>query len=139
MPTKKSMRSTRSASARSSARRTAAKKGASRRTSARRRSTAHLSGRRTNKSTSACITGAFEGDIMAKGHLCIAAGAKCVANVLGQNVQVDGFVQGRVTARNTMKLGSKAVIKGEIIADNLQAADGAVFIGHCTLGRRRAA
>ncbi len=76
---------------------------------------------------------------MAKGHLCIAAGAKCVANVLGQNVQVDGSVQGRVTARNQMKLGSKAVIKGEIFADNLQTADGAVFVGHCTLGRRRAA
>ena len=136
MPTKKSKRS---ASARSSARRMAAKKGASRRTSTRRRSTANLIARRTNKSTSACITGVFEGDIMAKGHLCIAAGAKCVANVLAHNVQVDGFVQGRVTARNQMKLGSKAMIKGELVADNLQAADGAVFIGHCTLGRRKAA
>ncbi len=66
-------------------------------------------------------------------------GAKCSANVQANNIQVDGSIKGNIFARNQVKLGKKAQIKGNISAFKFVAEEGAVFDGRIKLGRRKAA
>jgi cytoskeletal protein CcmA (bactofilin family) len=94
---------------------------------------------RSSGPQAASLTGTFQGDIRASGHLHIASGAKCSANVKAQSVNVDGSFNGKLVAQNQMKLGRKSQIRGEIVADKLVATDGASFFGTCKLGRMKAA
>lgn len=100
---------------------------------------ARKSSRGSAGSQAASLTGTFQGDIRADGHLHIASGAKCAANVKAQSVNVDGAFSGRLVARQRMKLGPRSQIRGEIVADKLTALDGASFFGTCRLGRAKAA
>jgi cytoskeletal protein CcmA (bactofilin family) len=120
--------------------RSSSKMGSMKRKTSRRRTRKHTSmSMHGDGSQSASITGTFSGAITAAGHLHIASGAKCQATVNASTVQVDGTVKGRLVAQNRMKLGSKAQIQGEIVADKLVASDGASFFGVCKLGRMRKA
>lgn len=80
------------------------------------------------------ILGNFEGSINAKGELQIAEGATCRATVDAGKVMVDGSVEGNMTARERVELTAKARVKGDVIAARLVVAEGASFIGHCTVG-----
>ncbi len=66
-------------------------------------------------------------------------GVKCSGNIQAGNVQIDGSVKGNILARNQVKLGKKANIKGNISAFKFVAAEGACFNGRINLGRRKAA
>ena len=66
-------------------------------------------------------------------------GVKCSGNIHAGNVQVDGSVNGNIFARNQVKLGKKAHIKGNIHAFKFVAEEGACFNGRMNLGRRKAA
>ncbi len=80
------------------------------------------------------ILGSFEGSITAKGELQIAEGATCRAAVDAAKVMVDGAVEGNVTARERVELTAKARVKGDLVAARLVVAEGATFVGHCTVG-----
>lgn len=47
---------------------------------------------------------------------------------------VDGQIEGNVTARERVELTAKARVKGDLVAARLVVAEGASFIGHCTVG-----
>jgi cytoskeletal protein CcmA (bactofilin family) len=49
-------------------------------------------------------------------------------------VQVDGLVEGNVTARERVELNSKAKVKGDLVTARLVVADGASFVGHVAVG-----
>lgn len=80
------------------------------------------------------ILGTFEGKIAAKGELQVASGATCRAAVDAQKVIVDGVVDGNVNARERVELTSKAKMTGDLVATKLVVAEGASFVGHCTVG-----
>jgi cytoskeletal protein CcmA (bactofilin family) len=80
------------------------------------------------------ILGNFEGSIHAKGELQIAEGATCRAAVDAGKVTVEGVVEGNMTARERVELTAKARVKGDVVAARLVVAEGASFIGHCTVG-----
>jgi len=80
------------------------------------------------------ILGSFEGTIAAKGELQIAEGAKCRAAVEASKVLVDGLVEGNLTGREKVELSSKARVKGDLVTARLVVAEGAAFVGHCTVG-----
>ncbi|TVQ30496.1 MAG: polymer-forming cytoskeletal family protein [Phycisphaeraceae bacterium] len=80
------------------------------------------------------ILGTFEGKISAKGELHVAEGANCKASVEAGAVQVDGSVEGDLTARDRLQLNPKARIKGDMTAAKLVVAEGASFTGHCRIG-----
>lgn len=93
----------------------------------------HIKGDMTFDST-ARILGTFEGRIAAKGELQIADSATCKAAVEAAKVLVDGNVDGNVTAREKVELTAKAKMKGDLVAAKLVVAEGASFVGHCTVG-----
>jgi cytoskeletal protein CcmA (bactofilin family) len=93
----------------------------------------HIKGDMTFDGT-ARLLGSFEGTITAKGELQIAQGATCKAAVDAAKVTVDGDVDGNVTARDRVELTSKAKMKGDVVALRLVVAEGASFVGHCTVG-----
>jgi len=49
-------------------------------------------------------------------------------------VTVDGTIDGNVTARERVELTGKAKMKGDLISARLLVAEGASFVGHCTVG-----
>ena len=129
---------------RSTAKRTGSKRSSSRRlsakrTSPKRRSTARKSAKRSTSSKIAHITGSFDGNINTSGQLHFASGAKCSGNIQAGSIQIDGAIKGSVFARNQVKLGKKAQIKGKISAFKFVAEEGACFDGYFKLGRRKAA
>jgi cytoskeletal protein CcmA (bactofilin family) len=93
----------------------------------------HIKGDMTFDGT-ARLLGTFEGTITAKGELQIAQGATCKAAVDAAKVTVDGEVDGNVTARDRVELTAKAKMKGDVVASRLVVAEGASFVGHCTVG-----
>lgn len=66
-------------------------------------------------------------------------GVKCSGNIQAGNVMVDGSIKGNIMARNQVKLGKKAMIKGNISTFKFVAEEGACFNGKMNLGRRKAA
>ena len=93
----------------------------------------HIKGDMTFDGT-AKILGSFEGTIAAKGELQIAESAKCKAAVEAGKVLVDGSVEGNLTARDRVELTAKARVKGDLVTSRLVVAEGASFVGHCTVG-----
>lgn len=93
----------------------------------------HIKGEMTFDGT-AKLLGTFEGKISAKGDLHVADGATCRAVVEAGRVTVDGTIDGNVTARERVELTGKAKMKGDLISARLLVAEGASFVGHCTVG-----
>lgn len=93
----------------------------------------HISGE-MRFGNSAKILGTFEGKITAKGELQVAEGATCRATVDATDVVIDGVHEGDVHAKERVQLNPKARMAGDLIAAKLVVAEGASFVGHCTVG-----
>ena len=129
---------------RSNAKRSTAKRSSSRRISAKRgspkrKSSARKSHKSSSSSKIAHISGFFAGSITSPGQIHFVPGAKCNGNVQANSIQIDGTIKGNIFARNQVKLGKKAHVKGNISAFKFVAEEGACFDGHIKLGRRKAA
>lgn len=85
------------------------------------------------------ILGTFEGRITTKGELQVAESATCRATIEAGQVNLDGNIEGDVTARERLELSTKARLKGNIVAARLSVAEGAVIVGHVTIGQESAA
>lgn len=93
----------------------------------------HISGE-MRFGNSARILGTFEGKIAAKGELQVAEGATCRATVDATDVVIDGVHEGDVNAKEKVQLNPKARMAGDLVAAKLVVAEGASFVGHCTVG-----
>lgn len=93
----------------------------------------HISGE-MRFGNSARILGTFEGKITAKGELQVAEGATCRATVEATDVVIDGVHEGDVSAKEKVQLNPKARMAGDLVAAKLVVAEGASFVGHCTVG-----
>ncbi len=80
------------------------------------------------------LLGTFEGKISAKGELKVAKGATCAAEVEAGKVTIDGTVNGNMVGRDRVQLSSSAQMRGDLVAAKLVVEEGAVFVGHCTVG-----
>lgn len=80
------------------------------------------------------VNGKFDGRIAGKGELHVNDGAHCKADVEAGTVNVDGRIEGNVNARDTIRLNTKGVIKGDIVAAKMIMAEGASFFGQCAVG-----
>lgn len=80
------------------------------------------------------ILGRFEGSIKAKGIVEVANKAKCQADVDAGIVQIDGGMQGNITASDKLQLNATADMKGDVMAAKLVVADGARLDGHFKVG-----
>ena len=80
------------------------------------------------------VLGSFEGQIITKGTLDIAAGANVQAEVEAGNVIVEGDIKGNLAATDLIELKNTAKIQGDIRCGRLIVVEGAHFIGHCHVG-----
>ena len=80
------------------------------------------------------VHGRIEGQISTKGDLYIAEGGRLKADVSAGNVQIDGQVKGNLAATGKVLLKASAQLEGDLRAARLEVAEGAVFVGNCTVG-----
>ncbi len=80
------------------------------------------------------ILGRFEGTIKAKGSVEVADKATCVADVDAGVIQIDGGMEGNITASDKVQLNATAKLTGDLVAAKLVVAEGASLKGHFTVG-----
>lgn len=80
------------------------------------------------------LMGKFEGEITSGGHLEVANGAVLLGNVTASNIAIDGQVKGNLTASSKVHLAASAKLEGDVEAQRLEVAEGAVLIGRCVIG-----
>ena len=80
------------------------------------------------------ILGRFEGTIKSKGQVEVADKATRKAIVEASIVQIDGAVEGNITATDKVQLNATARMTGDLVAAKLIVTEGAAFTGHITVG-----
>ena len=80
------------------------------------------------------INGKFDGKITGKGELQVSQNAMCKADVDAAGVQVDGTIEGNLLVKDTVKLNSSGVVRGDITAAKMVMTEGASFHGMCAVG-----
>ncbi|MFG0328837.1 MAG: polymer-forming cytoskeletal protein [Phycisphaerales bacterium] len=80
------------------------------------------------------ILGRFEGSIKAKGQVEVADKAICQANINASTIQIDGGMDGNVTASERVQLNATAKLTGDIVSAKLVVAEGASINGHVRVG-----
>ena len=80
------------------------------------------------------IIGRFDGKISGKGELQIADSASCKADIESSVANIDGTIEGNITAKDTVKLTANGKVKGDITAAKMTMAEGASFYGMCAVG-----
>jgi len=82
------------------------------------------------------VDGKLEGEIFTKDTLVIGKGAEVKADIHAGSIVVGGTIRGNVTAEKKIDLQSGACLFGNISAPSLVIAEGVVFEGSCTMGKK---
>ena len=80
------------------------------------------------------IDGEMIGNLATKGKLVVGNNGRIQGEVQATNIEVSGFIKGKVTARELLNMKASAKIEGDIIAGKLAVEPGAVFTGTCSMG-----
>jgi cytoskeletal protein CcmA (bactofilin family) len=80
------------------------------------------------------IDGELNGNISTKGKLVVGPNGKITGEVDCNNVEVSGFIKGKVNATELLNMKSTSQIEGDIIAGKLSVEPGSLFTGSCTMG-----
>lgn len=80
------------------------------------------------------IIGRFDGKIAGKGELQVMQSAACKADVESAVANIDGTIEGNITAKDSVKLTANGKVKGDITAAKMTMAEGASFYGMCAVG-----
>jgi len=80
------------------------------------------------------LLGKFEGEIKSTGELLVAEGATLDGDVSAGSIRIDGIVKGNLDAGSKVSLTSSARLEGDVQAQRLEVAEGAVLIGRCVVG-----
>ena len=81
------------------------------------------------------IEGKTIGGITTKAKVVLGHSAKVKGNIIAQNAEVGGEVEGVLEVSELLTLKSTAVVKGDIIANKLVFEEGAQFNGKCKMGK----
>ena len=79
------------------------------------------------------IEGRIEGTIHHQQKVIVGAKGEVVATVNAASIDVDGKVQGDMTARKSVKVSQTAVVRGNIRAPSVSITEGANFNGGVTM------
>lgn len=80
------------------------------------------------------IDGELIGNITSKGRLVVGPKGKIAGEIRCNNVEVSGFIKGKVVAAEILNMKASAKIEGDIIAGKLSVEPGATFTGSCSMG-----
>lgn len=80
------------------------------------------------------IDGELIGNISSKGRLVVGPKGKIAGEIKCNNVEVAGFIKGKVAAAELLNMKASAKIEGDIVAGKLSVEPGATFTGTCAMG-----
>lgn len=80
------------------------------------------------------IDGELRGNINARGRLVIGPKGKVEGEVICNNIEVSGYLKGKITVSELFTMKSPARIFGDLIAGKLSVEPGSLFTGTCTMG-----
>ncbi len=80
------------------------------------------------------IDGQLKGNIQAKGRLVIGLKGKVEGEVDCNNVEVSGYIKGKVNVTELLTMKASARINGDIVAGKLSVEPGSIFTGTCKMG-----
>ncbi len=87
-----------------------------------------------NASGDTRIDGELVGNITSKGKLVVGPKGKITGEIRCNNVEVSGFIKGKVNSTELLIMKASSKIEGDIIAGKLSVEPGAVFTGSCAMG-----
>lgn len=79
------------------------------------------------------LDGTLEGNIQLNGKLVIGDTGVVNGNILCQNANVVGTVNGNLSVKELLSLHATARVKGDILINKLSIEPGAVFTGKCRM------
>ena len=82
------------------------------------------------------LLGKFEGEVKTKGELVVADNATFSGEAEAGNVRIEGEVKGNLRATGKVHLAASARLEGDIQSSRLEVVEGAVLVGHCTVGAK---
>ena len=80
------------------------------------------------------VMGQFEGKVTTPGRVHIAKEAKMQADVEAGGIIVEGEVNGNLSANDRIELKNTARYEGDLRASRLVVDEGAILVGHVTVG-----
>jgi cytoskeletal protein CcmA (bactofilin family) len=82
------------------------------------------------------VDGTLTGEIFTKDTLVVGSSAEVQADIHAGSLVVSGTVKGNITAEKKVELHSSARLFGNISTPSLVIAEGVVFEGSCTMGKK---
>ena len=79
------------------------------------------------------LDGTLEGNITLTGKLVIGEQGRIVGNVVCQNANIIGRVEGNISVKELLSLNSTANVKGDILINRLSIEPGSTFSGTCRM------
>lgn len=79
------------------------------------------------------IDGELMGNISAKGRLVIGLKGRIEGQILCNNIEISGYVKGKITASELINMKSTSQIVGDIVAGKLSVEPGSMFSGSCIM------
>jgi cytoskeletal protein CcmA (bactofilin family) len=79
------------------------------------------------------VDGSVNGEIKTKGTVTVGPNANIIANVHAKNVNIAGTVQGNIVATDRLNISESGRVYGDISANILSVAAGALFSGKSTM------
>jgi cytoskeletal protein CcmA (bactofilin family) len=79
------------------------------------------------------LDGTLEGDITLNGKLVVGESGYIRGNIVCQNANIIGRVDGNISVKELLSLNSTANVKGDIIINRLSIEPGATFSGSCRM------
>ena len=83
------------------------------------------------------VDGKLEGEIFTKDTLVVGESATVKAAIHAGMIIIGGTVEGNITAEKKVELQASARLYGNISTPSLSIAEGVVFEGSCTMGKKR--
>lgn len=80
------------------------------------------------------IEGTINGNITSKSKLAMGDSAKVTGNILAQNAEIAGVINGKLEVADLLILKATAIINGDIFTNKLIVESGATFNGACKMG-----
>lgn len=80
------------------------------------------------------IDGTLLGNIEAKGRLVIGPKGRVEGEINCNNIEISGYIKGKIKVAELLNMKSSAKINGDIVAGKLSVEPGSLFTGTCTMG-----
>jgi len=80
------------------------------------------------------IDGELIGNISAQGKLVVGPKGKITGEIECSNIEVSGYIKGKVAAKELLTMKSTSQIEGDITAGKLSVEPGSKFTGTCSMG-----